>query len=396
MPSSELTRDPFSGLELMSEGAFASLGSMEAVDWDAGPEPKDHILSGILTAALITTAAVVAHRFMLKPSQIPLGSTALAMVIGIALKNLLPLSSSIQMGCRWIVTRLIPIAIVALGAGLNLSVLTTNGIRYLVFILTALSVSISIALILGRILKLKHATSLLIGCGTGICGSSAILAVAPIIKADEEDIIVSVGAINLIGILAMFLCITVGATLPISPEAFGIWTGASIHAIPTVAAAAFDHSVVAGEIATLVKMGRVTMLMPLIFIIALANHRKLNASPSTESEQGKGESLIARGVKLIPWFVWGFALMALIGSLGLVPDLSFSSSRIFEGPRTVHSLELIQSLGKVLLAMAMAAIGLQVNLKSMLTAGKKAIITATFSWIVLTAAIVTLLCLMRI
>ena len=389
MASSELTRDPFSGLELMSEGAFASLGSMEAVDWDAAPKPKDEILNGVLLAAVITAAAIVGQRFVLKPANIPLGSTALAMVIGITLKNLLNLSSSIQSGCRWIVTRLIPIAIVALGAGLNLSVLTTNGLRYLVFIGTAISVSIAISLVLGKILNLKPSTSLLIGCGTGVCGSSAILAVAPIIKSDEEDIIVSVGAINLIGILAMFICITAGATLPISAESFGIWTGASIHAIPTVAAAAFDHSVVAGEIATLVKLGRVAMLMPLIFIIAFANHMKLNASTSIGQE--KDTSIIARGVKLIPWFVWGFAIMALLGSLGLVPDLSFSSSTFFDNATTVNSRELIQSCGKLLLAMAMAAIGLQVNLKSVLTAGKKAIIAAMLSWITLTVVILGLL-----
>ncbi len=390
MDSSQLTRDPFSGLELMSEGAFASLGSMEAMDWDAIPKPKDQsIFTGVLLAALITAAAIVTHRFVLKPANIPLGSTALAMVIGITLQNFLNLSSSIQSGCRWIVTRLIPIAIVALGAGLNLSVLTTNGLRYLVFIGTAISVSIAIALLLGKILKLKTSTALLIGCGTGVCGSSAILAIAPIIKSDEEDIIVSVGAINLIGILAMFICITVGASLPISPESFGIWTGATIHAIPTVAAAAFDHSVEAGEIATLVKLGRVAMLMPLIFIIAFANHMKLDASTATE--QGKAVSIITRGLKLVPWFVWGFAGMALIGSLGLVPDLSFPSSKFFEDATTFNSRELIQSLGKLLLAMAMGAIGLQVNLKSMLTAGKKAIIAATLSWITLTVAILCLI-----
>ncbi len=374
----------------MSEGAFASLGSMEAMDWEAIPKPKDaSILNGLLLAAVITATAIALHAFLLKPVGIPLGSTALAMVVGIALQNLLKLPTSIQSGCRWVVTRLIPIAIVALGAGLDLSVLATNGLRYLVFIVTAISISIATALLLGKLLKLKSSTALLIGCGTGVCGSSAILAVAPIIKADEEDIIVSVGAINLIGILAMFICISVGAALPISAESFGIWTGATIHAVPTVAAAAFDHSMASGEIATLVKLGRVAMLVPLIFIIALSKHIKLNSTATRAN--GRSTSILARGAKLIPWFVWGFALMALIGSLGLVPDLSFTASSFSDDPVTLDSRELIRSLGKLLLAMAMAAIGLQVNLKSMLTAGKKAIIAAILSWITLTLVILTLL-----
>jgi len=86
--------------------------------------------------------------------------------------------------------------------------------------------------------------------------------------------------------------------------------------------------------------------------------------------------------------------MALLGSLGLVPDLSFSSSAFFDETTTINSRELIQTIGKLLLAIAMAAIGLQVNLKSMLQAGKKAIIAATLSWITLTSVILCLLWLM--
>jgi uncharacterized integral membrane protein (TIGR00698 family) len=390
MESSELTRDPFSGLQLMSEGAFASLGSMEAMDGDAQPKPKNpSIVSGVLLAIVVTSAAIAGHRLVLEPLTIPLGSTALAMILGIGLKNLFRLPFRIQTGCRWIVTCLIPVAIVALGAGLDLSILTTHGLRYFVFIATAILVSIGASLLLGVGLKLKPSTALLIGCGTGICGSSAILAVAPIIKADEEDIIASVGAINLIGILAMFLCITAGTTLPMSAESFGIWAGATIHAIPAVAAAAFDHSVEAGEIATLVKLGRVAMLVPLIFAIAFAKH--MIPGVSTNSGPGPGTSTITRGLRLIPWFVWGFAVMSLVGSLELLPDLSFPSSVFLGEGASLNSRELIRSSGKLLLAMAMAAIGLQVNLKSMLNAGKRSIIAATLAWLALTAATLCLL-----
>jgi len=244
-------------------------------------------------------------------------------------------------------------------------------------------------LFLGKLLKLKHSTSLLIGCGTGICGSSAILAVAPITGADEEEIIVSVGAINLIGILALFFCIVAGAVLPIGAETFGIWTGATIHAIPTVAAAAFDHSEQAGEIATLVKLGRVAMLVPLVLVLAWTQ-RRLPRDPAGTGREAD-PSMIARGLYLIPWFVWGFVCMALIGSLELLPHLSFPPSKFFSAGITLDSRELIRSSGKLLLAMAMAAIGLQVNLKSMLKAGKRSIVAAALAWLALTSAILGLL-----
>lgn len=379
----------------MSDAAFASLGSMEAMDWDDSPQAKSPpITQGLLLALSITAAAMTTHHYLLKPAGIPLGSTALAMLVGIALQNLLSLPTTIQSGCRWVVTRLIPIAIVALGAGLNLSVLATSGLRYLVFIITAISVSIAVSLFLGKLLKLKKSTSLLIGCGTGICGSSAILAVAPVLESDEEDIIVSVGAINLIGIVAMFICISIGATFSISAESFGLWAGATIHAVPTVAAAAFDHSVEAGEIATLVKLGRVAMLVPLIFFIAFTKHTQFKTTNGSGNSVTKNTSLLRRVAKLIPWFVWGFALMALAGSLGLVPDLSFSSSLLSSEAIILDSTDLIRAIGKLLLAAAMAAIGLQVNLKSMLTAGKKAITVAMLSWLSLTLIVLTLLWLM--
>ncbi len=388
MENSEFTRDPFSGRQLMSEDAFASLGSMEAMDGDMQAKGRP-VLSGVLLAIVVTAAAIVAHRFVLKPLSVPLGGTVLAMVLGIALKNLVELPGAIQAGCRWVVACLIPVAIVALGAGLDLSILTSHGVHYLGFVIAAILVSVVASLWLGKLLKLKPSTSLLIGCGTGICGSSAILAVAPITGADEEEIIVSVGAINLIGILAMFLCIVAGATLPIGAEAFGIWTGATIHAIPTVAAAAFDHSKEAGEIATLVKLGRVAMLVPMVLVLAWTKQ----ILPGAPAGTGPGTtlSILARGLRLVPWFVWGFAFLALAGNLGLLPGLSFPPSIFFDEGLSLNSRDLISSCGKLLLALAMAAIGLQVNLKSMLNAGTRSIVAAALVWLALMSLIFGLL-----
>src|SRR6266700_3294517 len=114
----------------------------------------------------------------------------------------------------------------------------------------------------GRLFGLWPKTALLVGAGTAICGNSAIVAVAPLIDAADEDVTLSVGTINVMGLLPL-----TGGALKMGDVAFGVWAGSTIHAVPQVVAAAFAYSQKAGTLATLVKLVRVTMLAP--FMIAL-------------------------------------------------------------------------------------------------------------------------------
>ena len=119
-------------------------------------------------------------------------------------------------------------------------------------------------------LKLWKRTALLIGAGTAICGNSAIVAVAPLIDATDEDLMLSMSTINLLGLPLMFLFPLAGAMLGLGDQAYGVWAGTSIHAVPQVVAAAFAFSPGAGSIATLVKLVRVALLAPFTFVLAIA------------------------------------------------------------------------------------------------------------------------------
>lgn len=359
---------------------------MEAVDWTppaVATTPSK--LGGICLAAVVTCAAVLTHVLLLKPFGIPFGPSVIAMIYGIIVANIFKLPEKAYAGLHWIVAGLIPIAIVALGAGLDLSVLAANGWTFLGLVVLAVVISLGAASLLGKWLGLPREATLLVAAGTAICGSSAILAVAPLLKAKSENIIASVAAINLIGLLAMSVCIVVGLVFPIAASDFGLWCGATIHAVPTVAGAAFDHSEKAGEIATLIKLGRVAMLAPLVIVFALW----FRPGKKSASKQKIGNPL-----RLVPWFVVGFVVAALLSTFKLLPTLEFSSdSHLLARAFSLEAGGAIQGAGKLLLTLAMAAIGLQVGLRSMLATGRTAVLTTLLTWIVLSAIVLTVILL---
>lgn len=393
MPSPSPTRDPFSGLELLSEDTNLSLGSMEAVDWTppattADAEPSR--LGGICLATAVTCVAILTHVWLLRPFGIPFGPSVIAMIYGIIIANVLNLPDKVFSGLHWIVSGLIPIAIVALGAGLDLSVLASNGWTFLGLVVLAVVVSLGAASIFGKWLGLSREATLLVAAGSAICGSSAILAIAPLLKAKKDNIIASVAAINLIGLLAMTVCIVVGLVFDeIAASDFGQWCGATIHAVPTVAGAAFDHSAEAGEIATLIKLGRVAMLAPLVIAFAIWYRPEENAKSSAI-----GAGKLGNPLRLVPWFVIGFIVAALLKTFQLMPTLNFSSeSALIDEPLRLNAGSTIQWIGKMLLTLAMAAIGLQVGLRSMLKTGRTAVLATLFTWIVLSVVLLTVILL---
>ena len=187
----------------------------------------------------------------------------------------------------------------------------------------------------------------------------------------------------------MFVCIGLGQLLPFDAVEFGILTGATIHAVPTVTAAALDHGPEAAQVATLVKMGRVATLVPFVLLVSACwrRSRKQTGSPSP-ARSGNWK----RVTGFVPWFVWGFVVAAVAGTLGLIPEIQFT-----RGPlameSSVEGAEILGTAGKWLLALAMAAIGLQVHLRSLLAVGARTVISASLIWLVLAAIVVATLCL---
>ena len=130
----------------------------------------------------------------------------------------------------------------------------------------ALVIALLLLLLLTRALKLPAKLGVLLGVGTAICGGTAIVATAPVIEAEEKDVVFSVATVTLLGLIAMFTLPIIGQFLHLTSKAFGIWAGLAIHQTPQVIAAGFSYSPEAGGTATIVKLARVCLLAPVVFI----------------------------------------------------------------------------------------------------------------------------------
>lgn len=382
----------------MSEEALLSLDSMEGVyslpvverRSAAGPKAvqRDSVWPGYLLAGSVALISYFIHYLPFPPFRVlseagvrrPISAAMIAIFAGVAIRNLYPVRDSITEGCKSLVKKTIPATIVLTGAGLNLMLIPTVGIRALAITVACIAVATASAYYIGRLLGLWPKTALLIGAGTAICGNSAIVAVAPLIDAADEDVTLSVGAVNLLGLLMMFLLPVAGGLLRMKEEAFGVWAGTSIHAVPQVVAAGFEYGQKAGTVATLVKLARVTLLAPYMILLMLVYSRKRS-------------QVTVHYSRLVPPFVWGFLAVALLNTAGLIPGFQFHVASWVGGGHDFNlpAASLLGEAGNILLALAMAAMGLEVDIRRLAKVGGPAIVTAVGAAIVLCAVSLALI-----
>lgn len=377
------------------EGVYEPI--VEAVAAPAPPRARrDALWPGYALTALVAALAYGVHFLPVQPFRVvrdatvrhPISAAILAILMGLLIRNLLPIPASVTAGCKRVIKKVIPLAIVLTGAGLNLVHVGSVGIPALVITMLCMGIAIGAAVYFGRMLGLGQKVAMLIGAGTGICGNSAIVAVAPLIDARDEDLVLSIGTVNLFGLVVMLVCPLLGGALHLGHEAFGIWAGTSIHAVPQVVAAGFALSPEAGSLATLVKLVRVTLLAPLVFVLALVYAR--NRATTGQS----GRHVLVHYARLVPWFVWGFVVMATLGTLGLIPSLRFEPAGFLGGTggeMTLSLVGLLTGAGKLLLTLAMAAIGLEVNVRLLAGVSTRAVLTGLVASAVLAAASLALI-----
>jgi uncharacterized integral membrane protein (TIGR00698 family) len=323
-------------------------------------------------ALLVTALAYGLHYLPVPPFRVvagqgaryPVSAAIIAMVAGVLVRNLLPLPKPAIESAKGLARRIIPITIVLTGAGLNLLRVASVGSRALLITVLCMAVSMAASIWIGRALGVLHRTRMLIGAGTAICGTSAIVAVAPLIDAEDQDLMLSIGTVNILGLALMFLLPAAGGLLHLGDEAFGVWAGTTIHAVPQVVAAGFAYSASAGALATLVKLVRVTLLAPLLFLIGVLHARR------------NGSAVAIRYSRLVPPFVYGFLALALCNTLGLFPVLQF---RFGNWPLA----DLLANLGEMMLALSMAAMGLEVNVRFLAHTGGRAVLTGAAASVVL-------------
>ena len=257
-------------------------------------------------------------------------------------------------GTRFASKKLLQLSVVLLGFEMNMYNVIAVGGESLIVMAFTLSTALLTAWAAGKLLKLPPVTATLIGVGTAICGGSAIAAAAPILDADDKEIAHSISTIFLFNIAAVFLFPAAGHLLKMSDTGFGIWAGTAVNDTSSVLAAGYAYSDAAGKLATIVKLTRTLMIIPVTFALSLYVSRT--------AVKGSGFSLS----KAFPWFVLGFVVTAVLNTSGMLPP----------GPAKV----LAQS-GKFLIVVAMSAIGLNTHIGKLLANGLKPILWGLVCWI---------------
>ena len=313
---------------------------------------------GVSLASVVAAAALVLGYFF--PV---IGAAVFGIVIGIIVNNTIKAPASCVKGLDYCAKKILKIAIVLVGAGLSFQQVLKTGADTFVLMLFTLSAAFITAFAVGKILGVSSHLKSLIGVGTAICGGSAIAAIAPIIEAEDKDISYSISAVFLFNIAAVFIFPPLGHLMGLTDNGFGLWAGTAINDTSSVVAAGYTYSAAAGDYATIVKLTRTTMIVPIAVIFAaVVSSQKRKESASSETHFSF--------VKVFPWFVLGFCVMSIVNSSALVP---------------VQLMIVIKDAGRVLIVVALSAIGLKTDFRKMISAGWRPLALGLITWFAVAA-----------
>ncbi|NNU77520.1 YeiH family protein [Clostridium estertheticum] len=287
------------------------------------------------------------------------GGPVFGIVLGIIINNTIGIPKVTLPGIMFTSKKILTWAIVVLGAGLSLTQVLKTGLSSFSVTIFTLAASFITAFAVGKLLGIPYKLKALIGVGTAICGGSAIAAISPIIEADDMEISYSISTIFLFNIIAVLIFPPLGHLLGFSDKAFGLWAGTAINDTSSVVAAGYAYSNAAGAYATIVKLTRTTMIIPISLIFAFITAYK----KKKESKQDSKVNYSFR--KIFPWFIIWFLVASLLNTLG-----------IFKG----DSLTYINTTGRFMIVTAMSAIGLNTDLKKMVSNGVRPILLGLIVW----------------
>lgn len=309
-------------------------------------------LPGIALSAIIALPAwLIGNHFPI------IGSPVLGILFGLML-TFWKRPAAFQEGVSYTSKKLLQYSIILLGFDMDLFQVFQTGRQTLSLMVFTLTATFLAAFYFGRLLKVDRDTNILIGVGTAICGGSAIAAASPVIHAREEDVARSISTIFFFNVIAAFLFPFLGHVLHMNDYHFGLWAGTAINDTSSVVAAGYSFSNEAGNLAVIVKLTRTLMIIPVTLVLALLTAKR-------DSHTGGAKYRIC---SIFPWFVLGFIAASVISTFLPLPE----EAGVF-----------LAKIGKYVIVMAMAAIGLNTNLASLVKNGWKPIVLGLSCWAVL-------------
>lgn len=247
---------------------------------------------------------------------------------------------------------LLQAAVVCLGFGMNLQEVVHAGRSGFMYTAISITFVLSLGVLLGKLLQVGKTQSLLISCGTAICGGSAIAAMAPIVQADDEEMAVSLGTVFVLNSVALLLFPFIGWRLHLSQTQFGLWAALAIHDTSSVVGAGAKYGSVALAVATTVKLARALWIVPLAIATAMLKKSKAKIN--------------------WPWFILYFCLAAVIATY--LPRFV---------PQSVGTLASLSRLGRVALTVVLFLIGTGITRNTLREVGVRPMIQGVTLWVVI-------------
>lgn len=300
---------------------------------------------GIFLTFFIALIAIILSSF------IPFGAVVIAIILGAIIGNSVILPTKFDTGIAFSEKTLLAVAISLLGVHLDFSVLNELGFNTITLIIISLVLTLFFTNYLSKKLNFHNDFGLILGIGNGICGSAAIAATKDIVKLDKEKSALAIAIVNLLGTVGLFVLPLIGYLLGFSDVQIGVFLGNILQSVGHAVAAGFSVNETVGQSATIVKMGRVLLLTPVIFWL-IYQVRKSNSL--SEENQIKMQ---------IPLFVIGFIFFSILSTSQILP---------------VSIIEIIAFICKLTLVVAMSAIGLKISFKTIKQKGWEAFVFAGY------------------
>lgn len=308
---------------------------------------------GILFVLIISYVAMFLNDFL--KAYINLESLTIAIIIGIIYNNIVGTQKGFAPGVKFSLKKLLKVGIVLLGFKLNIYAILKLGPQILTMVLIYVPVALALAILLGRMFKANEKLATLIGVGSCICGASAVVALTPCINADDDDSVIAVSIVSFLGTIGVLVYSAVAASnLSLTEIQYGAWSGLTLHGVSHALAAAFALGDASGEIGTFVKMTRVLMLVPVSLVLSYMFNKGNN-----DSKKAK-----------FPMYVLYFILAGIINSLGIIPQ---------------EITKILTKTSSIFILMAMTAMGLSVDFRSIINKGIKALLIGSIVFLILSS-----------
>lgn len=303
----------------------------------------------ILSAALAAVSYLISEAL---PVHL-ISAGVFALIIGMALNPFVSSMEGVKEGFTFTSKKLLKFSIILMGLGLSFGQILSVGKFSLIVMTFTLFTAFGGGYLLGKILGMDWKLSSLISAGTGICGGSAIAAIAPVIDAKDSDIAYGISATFIFDIIMVVLFPIMGRFFMMSDLGFGLWAGTAVNDTSSVVAAGYAFSDAAGQFAVIVKLTRTLSIVPVVLIFSYINER-IERKKMSSSQTGEAVKTKVDIRKIFPFFILFFLLMVTLKSTGFVP-VALSSS--------------LSQLSKFIMVMSLGAIGLKTNFSQVAKSG---------------------------